>query len=90
MRAALFPLSGPSDRRRMSVRRTDDIAEGHPHGWPSLSGPQDAHRLRSIHHIRGIIHTVPNQQREIFAAEGMFAVVRFLIPDVIAEMAIVE
>jgi hypothetical protein len=33
---------------------------------------------------------VPNQQREILTAEGMLAVVSFLIPDVIAEMAIIE
>lgn len=90
MRVALLPLSGPSDRRGMSVRRTDDIAEGHPHGWPAPSGPQGAHRPRSIQHIRGVVHTVPNQQREILAGEGMLAVVRFLIPDVIAELAIVE
>ena len=88
MRAALFAFSGPSDRGGMSVRRTDDIAEGHPHGWPSLSGPRGARRRRSIWHPRGIIHTVPNQQGEILAGEGMLAVVRFLVADVIAELAI--
>jgi len=47
-------------------------------------------RLQSTKHICGIIHTVPNQQRYILSGERMLAVVGFLVPDVIAEGAIVE
>ena len=63
--------------------------EGGPLRYQRSSGPQHA-RLRSIQLIRGVIHTVPHQQREILTAEGMLAVVRFLVPDIIAEIGIVE
>ena len=46
--------------------------------------------LRLIHYMCPIIDTVPNQQREILAGEGVVAVVGFLIPDIIAEMPIFE
>lgn len=47
-------------------------------------------RLRSFQHMGGIIYAVPNQQRDILAGERMLPVMRFLISDVIAEMAVFE
>jgi len=78
-------MGGPPMRAALfSHQRSLRCAQGR------LSGPQDARCLRSIHHMRRIIDAMPHQQRDVFAGEGMLAVVRFLIPDIVAEVSIIE